>query len=181
MCIRDRDASGRKRCEEVTQSTRNWVVWSRANPRRGRDEARAYITVGKALFEGKARPADSENKDDLEGESSEDEQEDAQPSRKETGGRASRQKGWWKRGAIETNSHSVNMTAWVHKDCETINQEKLTGIQQAWDCEEMKDECTVRLNGPERDYWLGSEIGSCLLYTSPSPRDLSTSRMPSSA
>ena len=25
------------------------------------------------------------------------------------------------------------------------------------------------------------EIGSCLLYTSPSPRDLSTSRMPSSA
>ena len=25
------------------------------------------------------------------------------------------------------------------------------------------------------------EIGNCLLYTSPSPRDLSTSRMPSSA
>ena len=70
------DASGRKRCEEVTQSTRNWVVWSRANPRRGRDEARAYITVGKALFEGKARPADSENKDDQEGESSEEERED---------------------------------------------------------------------------------------------------------
>ena len=27
----------------------------------------------------------------------------------------------------------------------------------------------------------GNEAGSCLLYTSPSPRDLSTSRMPSSA
>ena len=27
----------------------------------------------------------------------------------------------------------------------------------------------------------GHNIGSCLLYTSPSPRDLSTSRMPSSA
>ena len=26
-----------------------------------------------------------------------------------------------------------------------------------------------------------SDIGTCLLYTSPSPRDLSTSRMPSSA
>ena len=26
-----------------------------------------------------------------------------------------------------------------------------------------------------------TEVGSCLLYTSPSPRDLSTSRMPSSA
>ena len=153
------DASGRKRCEEVTQSTRNWVVWGRTNPRRGRDEARAYTTVGKALFEGKAKPADSENKDDQEGESSEEEGEDAQSGRKGTGGRASRQKGWWKRGAIETNCHSVNMTAWVHKDCEMISQEKLVSIQQAWDCEEMKDECTVRLNGSERDYWLGSEIG----------------------
>ena len=54
------DAEGRKRCEEVTRSTRNWVVWSRTNPRRGRDETRAYTMVGKALFEGKARPANSE-------------------------------------------------------------------------------------------------------------------------
>ena len=30
-------------------------------------------------------------------------------------------------------------------------------------------------------YQLGSSLYSCLLYTSPSPRDLSTSRMPSSA
>ena len=28
---------------------------------------------------------------------------------------------------------------------------------------------------------LGNILGTCLLYTSPSPRDLSTSRMPSSA
>ena len=28
---------------------------------------------------------------------------------------------------------------------------------------------------------LASNLGTCLLYTSPSPRDLSTSRMPSSA
>ena len=28
---------------------------------------------------------------------------------------------------------------------------------------------------------VGDSLGSCLLYTSPSPRDLSTSRMPSSA
>jgi len=30
-------------------------------------------------------------------------------------------------------------------------------------------------------YWMYFAISSCLLYTSPSPRDLSTSRMPSSA
>ena len=29
--------------------------------------------------------------------------------------------------------------------------------------------------------WTRGEFGDCLLYTSPSPRDLSTSRMPSSA
>ena len=33
------------------------------------------------------------------------------------------------------------------------------------------------------DEWtsISSGLGTCLLYTSPSPRDLSTSRMPSSA
>ena len=33
----------------------------------------------------------------------------------------------------------------------------------------------IEANAELREYW------SCLLYTSPSPRDLSTSRMPSSA
>ena len=41
------------------------------------------------------------------------------------------------------------------------------------------------MTGEEAFNWLGSEYTSnssiCLLYTSPSPRDLSTSRMPSSA
>ena len=37
-----------------------------------------------------------------------------------------------------------------------------------------------RLAGPELTYVL-NDCNACLLYTSPSPRDLSTSRMPSSA
>ena len=37
----------------------------------------------------------------------------------------------------------------------------------------------IRFNGVERDNV--EEYCICLLYTSPSPRDLSTSRMPSSA
>ena len=36
----------------------------------------------------------------------------------------------------------------------------------------------IEVIGLVRSYW---ETQSCLLYTSPSPRDLSTSRMPSSA
>ena len=44
------------------------------------------------------------------------------------------------------------------------------------DCVGEYDACGV-CNGPGEIY----ECGCCLLYTSPSPRDLSTSRMPSSA
>ena len=34
---------------------------------------------------------------------------------------------------------------------------------------------------PQDSEWWHTRCASCLLYTSPSPRDLSTSRMPSSA
>ena len=34
---------------------------------------------------------------------------------------------------------------------------------------------------PETNLIEGDKVSTCLLYTSPSPRDLSTSRMPSSA
>ena len=37
------------------------------------------------------------------------------------------------------------------------------------------------MSGPQADASVSSHLKSCLLYTSPSPRDLSTSRMPSSA
>jgi len=37
------------------------------------------------------------------------------------------------------------------------------------------------LDGDPLQMWTSIEIRNCLLYTSPSPRDLSTSRMPSSA
>ena len=39
----------------------------------------------------------------------------------------------------------------------------------------------MRVLSPVAIPWPGNPAASCLLYTSPSPRDLSTSRMPSSA
>ena len=45
-------------------------------------------------------------------------------------------------------------------------------------------EKTVTINVNDVDYgnpWFSEHVSVCLLYTSPSPRDLSTSRMPSSA
>ena len=42
-------------------------------------------------------------------------------------------------------------------------------------------EFSKALDDVEKDKGPGALVTSCLLYTSPSPRDLSTSRMPSSA
>ena len=50
---------------------------------------------------------------------------------------------------------------------------------------ELKSPRTIKGNGPVKEIRLGKPNSGrtrlCLLYTSPSPRDLSTSRMPSSA
>ncbi len=90
----------------------------------------------------------------------EDETEnDAPDDEVEGGGRACRQKGWWKRGDVEAKLNTVNMIAWVHKECDVIEEEALTKLQEAWDSSEQKDECIVRLNDLEGAYWMGTEIG----------------------
>ena len=60
---------------------------------------------------------------------------------------------------VETKLNTVNMTAWVHKECNGIEEEVITKLQEAWDSSEQKDECTVRLNDLEGAYWRGTEIG----------------------
>ena len=54
---------------------------------------------------------------------------------------------------------TVNMTAWVHKECDIIEEEALAKLQAAWNSSEQKDECIVCLNDLERAYWMGTEIG----------------------
>ena len=46
---------------------------------------------------------------------------------------------------------------------------------------EPTDKDTSQFESPALDTWRSARAEGCLLYTSPSPRDLSTSRMPSSA
>jgi hypothetical protein len=84
---------------------------------------------------------------------------DAPDDNIEGSGRACRQKGWWKRGDVEAKLNTVNMIAWVHKECDIIEEEALTKLQEAWDSSEQKDECIVRLDDLERAYWMGTEIG----------------------
>ena len=56
------------------------------------------------------------------------------------------------------------MTAWVHKECNGIEEEVITKLQEAWDSSEQKDECTVRLNDLEGAYWMGTEMGQLGAY-----------------
>ena len=60
---------------------------------------------------------------------------------------------------MEAKLNTVNMMAWVHKECDVIDEEVLTKLQEAWDSSEQKDECIVHLNDLEGAYWMGTEIG----------------------
>ena len=82
-------------------------------------------------------------------------------------------------GALAADDNTINAPAGALfiRGIEVFNSTSATTGNGSW--LEKKDqtylsEYTDRLTGPEGDR-------TCLLYTSPSPRDLSTSRMPSSA
>ena len=153
MCIRDRA------CEEVVSSKKDWVVWSRTRPKPTEEKESAFVAVGRAVFEGKARAAPSKGKAEGAEELSDEEMEDEQANDDGTRGRACRQRGWWKTGNVAASACSVGMTAWVHQDCTMVDQATIESLQQAWECTEEKDECLVEPVGLERDYWLGSEAG----------------------
>jgi ribonuclease HI len=125
-------------------------------PVKGDCTLRGFEQEGKAIFQGKVKRKKKEH----EAARTEDETEnDAPDDEVEGGGRACRQKGWWKRGDVEAKLNTVNMMAWVHKECDIIEEEALTELQEAWDSSEQKDECIVCLNALEGAYWMGTEIG----------------------
>ena len=59
----------------------------------------------------------------------------------------------------------------------TIMQPKLSGYQANLE----ENSLSSNQNSENHEGGLSHSFSACLLYTSPSPRDLSTSRMPSSA
>jgi hypothetical protein len=117
---------------------------------------RGFEHVGKTVLCGKANRSKKEQGEPKAEEGLEDEApySDVNPS-----GRARRQKGWWKRGVVETKLNTVNMTAWVHKECDIMDENALLRLQGAWENPQQKDECPVRMDDLEWDYWMGTEVG----------------------
>ena len=126
---------GREECERVIRTHRDWVVLSRARPMKGDCTPRGFEHVGKAIFCGKVKRRKKEH----ESPGAEDEVEnDASDDGVDGSGRACRQKGWWKRGVVKAELNTVNIKAWVHKECDIIEEEALTNLQGAWDSSDQK-------------------------------------------
>ena len=51
------------------------------------------------------------------------------------------------------------MTAWVHKECDIMDEDSLLRLQEAWENPQQKDECSVRMDDLQWDYWMGTEVG----------------------
>ena len=118
---------GREECERVIRTHRDWVVWSRARPMKGNCKLRGFEHVGKAIFCGKVKRRKKEHEaPGAEGEAENDASDGVDGS-----GRACRQKGWWKRGDVEAKLNTVNMTAWVHKECDIMDEDALIKLQEA--------------------------------------------------
>jgi hypothetical protein len=52
------------------------------------------------------------------------------------------------------------MTAWVHKECDIMDEDALLRLQGAWETPQQKDECSVRVDGSCKDGTMGS--GCCI-------------------
>ena len=112
--------------------------------------------MGKTVFCGKANQSKKEHGEPEAEEGMEDE---APNSKVNVIGRTRRPKGFWKRGVVETNLNTVDMTAWVHTECDILDEDALFRLQGAWENPEQKDECIVRMNDLEQDNWMGTEVG----------------------
>ena len=150
------DEEGRELCADVIHTRKDWVVWSRARPIKGDRTPREFEQAGKTFFWGKAKC----NMKEQGGQEAEEEiEEEGSDNEVNVGGRARRQRGWWQRGDIETKLNTVNMTAWVHEECDIMDDDAFFRLQTAWNNPQQKDECSVCLNDLERVYWQGTEVG----------------------
>ena len=57
------------------------------------------------------------------------------------------------------NEHGLE--CWVHGDVKRadLEPERVRMVEASWDCTLEKDECQVRMDEREAQYWLGTEAG----------------------
>ncbi len=75
-----------------------------------------------------------------------------------------RRNGWYRTNDIRTMACSRDMEIWVPKSEKSFSQESIEEIWEAWRNDAPKDECKVKLEGPEKEWWAGTELGLLRAY-----------------
>jgi hypothetical protein len=62
---------------------------------------------------------------------------------------------------VQATLNEYGMECWTHAEVtdETIGGDRLQMIKASWECAAAKEECQIRLNQKEAQYWPGTEPG----------------------
>ena len=59
------------------------------------------------------------------------------------------------------------MEIWISKTGSRPEQERLESVWESWRRDSPKDECEVKLEGPEKEWWVVTELGLLETYHFP--------------
>ena len=59
------------------------------------------------------------------------------------------------------------MEIWIPKDSGAYSREDVEAVWDTWRNDTQKDECRVRLEGPEKEWWADTELGLLRAYQFP--------------
>jgi hypothetical protein len=88
-------------------------------------------------------------------------------SESSSSGGSIRRKGWYRTNDIRTVTCCRDMEIWVPKLGRGYSPESIEAIWEAWRNDAPKDECKVQLEGPEKEWWAGTELGLLRAYWFP--------------
>ena len=76
-----------------------------------------------------------------------------------SGGWFTRRRGWYHTNDIRTAACDRDMEIWIPKDIGEYSREDVEKVWDTWRNDVQKDESRVRLEGPEKEWWSGTELG----------------------
>ena len=83
--------------------------------------------------------------------------------------------------ALDGVEPSLHDTAWVAPSADVMGKVEMAENSSVWFCAVLRGDNDLIKIGKNSNIQDNSVLHTCLLYTSPSPRDATLSRMPSSA
>ena len=153
QCVGESEANKRRQggLSEGDENVEIWVVWCRSRKKGNEELERLLSEDGSEVFQGKCGGGEAKGED-------ESEEKEIRKSR------TRKSKVWWRRGDVGAYQNAGNMTCCAHRELAAVDEETRNNMEVVWEAEDDKDECIVNLEGPERNYWLGSEAGMLGCY-----------------